>query len=518
MVDGGLEVADGGIEVADGGIEVADGGAEEVIQPVCEPKTVGPAGDEPFAPTTLNSSHVLLTGGGGLTLDVDDFVVASHWQADGSTVVKWNVATGSIEAAYLVCSGTVAGTLDAQGDYWIFCADGELVKIVGDPVTCPDTDGDGGIDTSSDLNQDGSISGGEILPTGDDECVVLWKQTGITCLAGAAADDGGNLWVADCGTDQLHRFAVDDGQLLESIPLPHQPFRLLVALSGEVWLAGRTDCMLMRYQPLGDLLTTWPVESCAAGLYDLAEDSQGRIWLSDDQFRIHRFDPSTEVMTSQLLDPTPGQPRGLVAGPDGYLYLSFHTPVCAAGRHLARIDPQNMTETALFELDDQVLGLDELHLDSNGLLRTLAVCKDQWWLVDPATGGVALTVSADGVLPGTGQFGYGGQGNGLQPAGWYRHRFQYDGAPQVQWTSLALQADSGDGYLDLRLRAAATEPELAAAEWSAVQGPYPPNTWPLDLSPNEVWQKTWLEVEVRLHSPSLQAAPPVVESLTVGCQ
>ena len=89
-------------------------------------------------------------------------------------------------------------TVDLQGSCWVGNrGTGTVVKIgLSEAGLYNDTNGDGFMNTSMDLNGDGDITGAEILPWGDDECVLFEVLLGNSGSGprGLAIDATNNLW------------------------------------------------------------------------------------------------------------------------------------------------------------------------------------------------------------------------------------------------------------------------------------------------------------------------------------
>ncbi|NIR37115.1 MAG: hypothetical protein GWO22_14340, partial [Actinobacteria bacterium] len=109
------------------------------------------------------------------------------------------------------------------------------ISVLGD--ACPDSNGDGAITTSQDLNGDGVISrnlaDGEMLPWGEDDCVLWFRDLddvfpGETVVRALAAQDVAGLdgdvmeyvWVGGHATSMVAKIDGETGEPLFSVPAP----------------------------------------------------------------------------------------------------------------------------------------------------------------------------------------------------------------------------------------------------------------------------------------------------------
>jgi len=94
------------------------------------------------------------------------------------------------------------------------------------------------------------------------------------------------------------------------------------------------------------------------------------------------------------------------------------------------------------------------------------------------------------------------------------HRHLLEGWPDNQtfWDFLMLQVSySGSGaWVTIRTRSGDTIEGVLSAPWSGVHGPYPPDSFPLDLS----IEAKFLEIEVTLSS-AVSGDTPLLEAINV---
>jgi len=163
-------------------------------------------------------------------------------------------------------------TVDLQGNCWVGCRSmGTVVKIgLFEAGIWDDRNGDGVCQTSQDKNNDGDISGDELLPWGEDECVLFevnlfqgnlgtyvpgtysgpydtehWR----TSPRGLAIDADNNLWAGTCpGTYDIiysdpctyHHINGETGDIMEHvIMLDHAAYGAVIDGNGILWSSMR---------------------------------------------------------------------------------------------------------------------------------------------------------------------------------------------------------------------------------------------------------------------------------------
>ena len=227
-------------------------------------------------------------GGGQLTLSERAVVPPYIWvpNSDSGTVSKVDVRTGKEVARYRTCPPGVSGqpsrtTVDQYGNCWVANRNsGTVVKIgLYETGQYLDRNGDGVIQTSTDLNNDGDITGAELLPWGSDECV-LWEVAVIPGKEGTyvpgtyglgyvnaywspgprgiGVDEQGNVWA---GThDTMRYFYLDNAsaRILRTndvLVFNHTAYGAVIDPQGILWSSGYKDsgqCNVLRYDPVLD--------------------------------------------------------------------------------------------------------------------------------------------------------------------------------------------------------------------------------------------------------------------------
>lgn len=172
-------------------------------------------------------------------------------------------------------------TVDLQGNCWVGNRQaGTVVKIgLYESGQYIDRNGNGVIDTSRDLNGDGDIAGAEILPWGDDECVlhevvliegyqgvyVPGQYTGPydtdkwgVAPRGLAVDAENNLWAGTWSTMKYYYIDGSTGEILQTVdvsPWGHHAYGAVIDKNGVLWSSGQVDYHVLRLDPSGDFPT-----------------------------------------------------------------------------------------------------------------------------------------------------------------------------------------------------------------------------------------------------------------------
>ena len=183
------------------------------------------------------------------------------------TVSKVNTTDGKELGRYRVANlsnpNPSRTTVDLQGNCWVGNRQaGTVVKIgLYEAGQCVDRNGSGVIETSLDTNGDGNITGSEILPWGQDECVlyevvlisgkegtyVPGNYTGGydttywgTAPRGLAIDSSNNLWAGTWSTQKYYYIDGTTGQInktLDVSPWDHSAYGAVIDENGILWSA-----------------------------------------------------------------------------------------------------------------------------------------------------------------------------------------------------------------------------------------------------------------------------------------
>ena len=492
--------------------------------PYCTQESVGAGTAEPLVPEEQNSLNVVTTNDGWLTLTEKSVNLNVIWIANSAeaTVSKLDTTTGNEMGRYQVCSDPSRTAVSKFGDGWVACRSDQasVAYIYNFEGECEDKNGNGTIETSRDLNNDKVIDKNtEMLPFGTDECVKwVQKTSGVPGNSSSATraralgvDQGSHAWVGLWESKQLVRLEPQTGTITQSVSIPAQPYGLTIDQQGIVWVSGRGGGVLVRMDP-----NTNQVQSFTPGggysPYGIAVDEFGRIWTPQlgGSDAVWMFDPKTNGWKSIAIPP---RGRGVVANGDGRLFVA-----CDSSNRIAVIDLLTLTKINEINLGGGQFPIG-MAVDSAGFI----------WAVNQQSGSVhkinGQSLGIIGNYPvGKGPYTYsdmtGSAFFDAVPPGWYRHRFEASKLGGVTglaamsnaiWGALSIDYVAPPGSsLKFRVRTGTTEEDLAAAQWTPLVGPFPPQTFPVDLS--TVIEKTghFLEVEVWMY-PSEEGAKPLVK-------
>ena len=152
---------------------------------------------------------------------------------------------------------------------------------------------------------------------------------------GLAVDRDDNIWVTDCGRQQVLKFA-NDGKLLMTVGEKgkagldgqhfNQPTDIAIAPDGSFYVAdGYVNSHVAKFSSDGQFLLDWGRHGSKPGELDtphgIALDREGRVYVADrGNARIQVFKPDGTFLyqwkSTQL-----GRPWAIRLGPDGYLYI-----------------------------------------------------------------------------------------------------------------------------------------------------------------------------------------------------
>ena len=177
-------------------------------------------------------------------------------------------------------------TVDLQGSCWVGNrGTGTVVKIgLSEAGLYNDTNGDGFMNTSMDLNGDGDITGAEILPWGDDECVLFEVLLGNSGSGprGLAIDATNNLWAGTWSTSEYYYIDGTTGGIITTLdvsPWGHNAYGAVIDGNGILWSAELSNHVMgINTSDLSDIIQI-PV----AHTYGLGIDYLGHLFVGGSQ-------------------------------------------------------------------------------------------------------------------------------------------------------------------------------------------------------------------------------------------
>jgi uncharacterized repeat protein (TIGR01451 family) len=269
------------------------------------------------------------------------------------SISKVDTRDGREMARYRTCPSNVNGqpsrtTVDLQGNCWVANRYAGTVVKVGllDSGRFIDRNGNGLADTSSDLNGDGDITGSEMLPWGQDECVLFevslipgyegtfvpgtftgpyQNSWGYPGPRGVAVDDQGNAWVGTYDTKKFYYIDGDTGQILRTIDVSsvnHTSYGAVMDSHGILWSSGNDKNHVLRLDPVTG---SFAVVNTGNTVYGLGIDRYDHLFVSGwQQSRLSRI--NTLTATLEWNKPGLYESRGIAVTDDGDVWVANTSP------------------------------------------------------------------------------------------------------------------------------------------------------------------------------------------------
>ena len=268
------------------------------------------------------------------------------------TVSKVDTLTGKELARYRTgptSNGNPSRTtVDLYGDCWVGNRyTGTLVKIgLYENGSYMDRNYNGIIETSSDLNGDGDITGSEILPWASDECVIyevvlIPGSEGIYIpgqyqgaytsddwnpgLRGFAVDFLNNVWAGGYGSGIYYYINGETGQILRTIDVSstgHTPYGAVIDDNGILWSSGQNKDHVLRLNPSDD---SFSLISVGHYVYGLGIDSNDHLFVSGwEDSKLSRINVNTSLL--EWTKDGVFQSRGVVCTNDGDVWVANSGP------------------------------------------------------------------------------------------------------------------------------------------------------------------------------------------------
>jgi len=421
--------------------------------------------------------------------------------------------------------------------------DAGLCTMSLEACQCKDRNGNGSIETSRDLNDDGRISldasAGEFLGY-DDECLLWTVPIGASnSIARAMAiDANGFVWVGDWQGRKLYKLDPADGSLVNpthpdqpangnGISVTGQPYGAVIDSQGYLWYVNTYDTGdLQRVDTHTGEVSPLITENPTGG-YGITIDRKDRVWMasySDDNGggTVARYDPATSTWStfSAGLSGSNWRGRGVTASAAGetgsgagVVWAVFHDTGQA---HLVGFDDDSGEVWDEVDLDE-ACGAETCigaGIGTGGSVWVVNQTSDNVCRYDPGTGDVIE------IPIGSAPYTYSDfTGNVLRtftsPQGTYRHIVEGcpDNEPSLTWTIVTWQASTpGGSSVKVQVRIADTVGGLSGAEM------YGPAIQPPDRQLNLMSSGLagrYLEVLVTLVADA-DGNVPTLFSLTVG--
>ncbi len=486
----------------------------------CNEQKIGGSGAIKWNLNSENSTGLGLTPQGDVTLDTSQislklkFLWASN--SPDNTVSKVDCKTAKEVGRYSVCVDPSRTSVDLDGNVFVACrGDARVAKIMAETKNCVDKNGNGVIDTASDLNGDGNVQPNEMVS--NDECVLFIVQplgpgSNSAIARGAAVDKFNNVYIGFWNMGKVAYVDGKTGATLKVIDWQCGTYGLVVDQKGYLWGQGSACGSLMMYSPTDDKwMKALSYSANGLGPYGINVDGVGRIWLGGSP--VSRYNPADgSVLKCNT------SCAGLATSNNGIVFLAKD------GGGIGKIDGETCQDLGTTQVGGHAPH--GVAIDFDGFVWGVnwsggnTVDKIDPGLPNAKIGNVVATRQI-GNNPYTysdmtgytlnyftapkGQFTtvfFGGIGSNPITTN----------APKQVWQSLAAEADLPEGTsLSIRMRAANNSLDLEAAKWSEPVS-FPPEVFPYDLSKAGIIGNL-LQVEVQLITKDKKLAP-VLKSLS----
>lgn len=268
------------------------------------------------------------------------------------TVSKVDTLTGKELARYRTGPSSNGNpsrtTVDLYGDCWVGNRyTGTIVKIgLYENGGYMDRNYNGIIETSTDLNGDGEITGSEILPWASDECVIYevvlipgnegtyipGQYQGMYAShdlnpgpRGIAVDSLNNVWAGCYGSSVYHYIDGGTGQILRSVDVSstgHTPYGAVIDNYGILWSSGQSQNHVLKLDTSDNSFSLIPL---GHHVYGLGVDSNDHLFVSGWQdsklSRINMRTGSVEWTKTGVY-----QSRGVACTSDGDVWVADSSP------------------------------------------------------------------------------------------------------------------------------------------------------------------------------------------------
>lgn len=267
------------------------------------------------------------------------------------TVSKVSTETGHELGRYRVAppglpaNGSPSRTaVDLDGNCWIANRTaGTVVKIgLYEAGQYIDRNVNGTIETSRDFDTNGDITGAELLPWGDDECVLFevvlvpghegvyapGEYTGPydpdVIPRAVVVDWENNIWVGTFGTQKYYRIDGKTGRIVDTFDVAswgHYPYGAVIDREGILWSSGDDSNHLLRLVTIGKTLGPLDKIDLPHFSYGVGLDYLGNLFVTGwDDNQVTKLSGESIVWTLSL--PGLNNPRGIVCTQDNHIWVA----------------------------------------------------------------------------------------------------------------------------------------------------------------------------------------------------
>jgi len=547
----------GGAEVCDEVDNDCDGDVDEGVSalcadctPGCEARTI--PGADGWMPTEDNSEGVIVDEDGALTLGRSEARAFAVWVAnmDEGTVSKLDSRTGAEVARYPTvgamapagsrpwneaCNWSNQGNcpsrtaVDQNFDAYVanraFGNQGTITKYANREADCVDRNMNGMIDTSRDLNGNGTIEvgTGEFIGL-EDECILYTVPVGggnavpRALAIGLAPPDGlvGDVWVGLFQSQEACRLDPADGSVIACMPVEgFRPYGMAADSANRIWTVDRSgarrdilgyiDAGAMTFTPVAPL----PGSATCAVPYGVTVDGAGDVFMANQcDPSIWRYRHADGSWTPVDAVAFAGTPRGVAADESSLWVALSHDADAFTGGEANRIRQYRLSDLSFITEHTIPTGIQPIGIGVSFDGSVWAICRTNNIAarLDPAAG--TWTEHQVGLHPYTYSDFIGfGLNVFAEPRG--RYRFEVEGCEDGinRWTGASFVAEIPPGTsVEIWARSADDVASLDAEEWI---GPFTDNPSDFTMPPGPIPERRYLQVELRLATMDRSTAPRV---------
>ena len=482
-----------------------------------------------------DSSGIAVNDRGGLELTTDDsrfdFVYIAN--SDEGTLSKLDARTGDEVARYISarrvdddmpsnpaknCPSRTA--VDLRGNVWVanraFEYRGSVTKI--GHRDCLDGDDDGESETSHDADSNGRINrndSNEFFGEAD-ECILFTVTVGgVDGIPRALAIDPfnprgiGSVWVGNWNEQRYYQLEADDGELVNTVDVPHRPYGAVMDSQATLWSATKLDAehaLVSIDAETAEVTGVYGIESRngCANSYGVSIDRDDNVWLAGRECGCaFRYTPSTGQWMTVDFGVPGAKGRGITADRDGWVYVGISNNSQGTVGQIARFRSDDGSQLNVFNATPDGKGTIGVGMDYEGRVWGVNRSTDNAVRLDPQTGSMQFFPVGNGPYTYSDFTGYTLR-NFTAPQGSYYRVFT--GCPQretAKWHKLFWEADQPAGTeVYAFVKTADTIGDLVTATRF---GPF--ESSPADLRAAGVPDGRYLEVEMVLASDEAGISP-----------
>ncbi len=237
-------------------------------------------------------------------------------------------------------------TVDLQGNCWVGNrGTGTVVKVgLYENGQYEDRNGNGTIETSKDLNNDGVISDGETLDWGKDECVLLetvvieGKEGGYKPgeytggynsrpgPRGIAVDSKNNIWAGTFGNSKNKYYYINGktGQIIKTVDVSsknHKAYGAVIDRNGILWSSSLSNSLL-KFNPANNSMKIIDVKHTT---YGIALDKNNHLFVAGwGHNKLSRINITTDKVEWTINTGNRTYPKGLTVDDNGDVWVAHY--------------------------------------------------------------------------------------------------------------------------------------------------------------------------------------------------